>query len=361
MTWLNNCGTTPVGSRIVQKVFSYLKEYSQKGVLSDSFKYSEVKMKIKSILSKLLNCDPSELALIHNTSEGMNYISYGLDLHEGDKILLLEDEYPSNVYPFEHWKDKGVELEFIPLASNEKDFLENIQKKLTPNVKAISISAVHWCTGIPFPLVEIGKLCEEKKIDFILDGAQGVGHTKIDLTASNISYMAFPAWKWLLGPLGMGVMYVKKNNLEKLKPIFKGQNSVEKSEEYLPYKEKLKNNADRFEISTCNFTDWVYFLASLEILDRAGFEKVQNRLYALGEFLSKSLTEIGMKVYSDNFQSKTAIIVFEKPGRESAEIAGVLQKNKIVCAVRLNRIRLAPHVYNSIEQLKNVIEILKSA
>lgn len=290
----------------------------------------------------------------------MNFISYGLNLQKGDKILLLQDEYPSNVYPFEHWKEKGVELEFISLAPSEEEFFQNLKKKISKNVKVISISTVHWCTGMVFPLQKIGELCHENNIDFILDGAQGVGHIPINLQSSNISYMAFPTWKWLLGPLGMGVLYIRRDKLKKLKPIFKGQNSVDNGEEYLPYKNNFRNSADRFEISTSNFTDWVYFLSSLEILDEAGFQNIQERLLALSGFLSKKLTEIGMTVYSDNFQNPTAIIVFEAPGKDSTEVAKILQKNNIVCAVRLNRIRLAPHVYNSIEQLQKVVDLLKN-
>ncbi len=302
LIWLNNCGTTPASISAITQVHSYMLEYSKRGVLNESFKYIDIKRKIKSILSSLLNCDPDELALIHHTSEGMNFISHGLDLKKGDKILLLEDEYPSNVYPFEHWKEKGVELDFISLAPTEEEFLLNTEKKISQNVRAISISAVHWCTGMPLPIEKIGELCAKKNIDFILDGAQGIGHTQVDVQKANISYMAFPAWKWLLGPLGLGVLYIKKEKLDVLKPIFKGQNSVEGGEEYLPYKKNFRRSADRFEISTSNFSDWIYFLATLESLEKVGFEKIQKRLYTLGDFLKAHLKEIGMEVYSERFR-----------------------------------------------------------
>ncbi len=130
----------------------------------------------------------------------------------------------------------------------------------TEKTRAVSLSAVHWCTGMPLPLERIGKLCREMEIEFGVDGAQGVGMRPMDVKAANISFMAFSAWKWLMGPLGLGVLYVEKDKLEKLKPRIVGTGSVVRDEEYLPYKTTLKPSADRFTISTPNFTDRVYFL-----------------------------------------------------------------------------------------------------
>lgn len=361
LIWLNNCGTTPAASSILRDVGRYLENYSQRGVLSEAEKYPSVKRRITSILAKLIHCKESEIGIIHNTSEGMNFISHGLDLKAGDKILLLENEYPSNIYPFDHWKEKGVELDFIPISQTPAGFLKNFNFKLSSNVKVVSLSAVHWCTGMPLPLKEIGEICKKKKIELIIDGAQGVGLVDIDVVDMNITAMAFPAWKWLLGPLGVGVIYVKSEKLATMKTIFKGQNSVVNAEEYLPYKSELKPGADRFEYSTCNFTDWIYFKGSLEMLDRVGFDSIRERIYIMAEYLVERIRRKGYSLYRDNFpELKTGIIVFDKPGVDSAAILNVLKENDIVAALRLGRIRMAPHVYNSHDQLDKVVKILSS-
>ena len=362
LVWLNNCGTTPAGTHIVQAVSRFIKGYSERGVLTEAASYHDVRQSIKAILSRLLSCDPDELCLIHNTAEGMNFISHGLHLAPDDEIILLENEYPSNVYPWFHWKKKGVNLHSAPMEISPDAFFEQLSGMITDRTRVVSISAVHWCTGMPLPIDQVGALCRERGIDLVVDGAQGVGIQPIDVKKAGISYMAFSAWKWLLGPLGLGVLYVSKEKLEELDPIFIGTESVARDEEYLPYKSELKHTADRFTFSTANFNDWVYFQAALKFLDDIGFEKVQQRIFELSEYLSQGLRQIGFQVLSDRFPShSTGIIACEKPGVSSQIIVEKLKENQIIAVERLGRIRFSPHVYVLPHQLDKVVHILASA
>ena len=362
LIWLNNCGTTPAGTHIVQVVSRFMKGYSEKGVLTDVVSYHDVRKSIKGILSRLLNCDPDELCLIHNTAEGMNFISHGLGLAPGDEIILLENEYPSNVYPWIHWKKKGVNLFTTPMEMSPEAFLERFSGMITDRTRVVSISVVHWCTGMPLPIHQVGALCRERGIDLVVDGAQGVGIQPIDVKKAGISYMAFSAWKWLLGPLGLSVLYVSKERLEELDPIFIGTESVVRDQEYLPYKSDLKPTADRFTFSTANFNDWVYFQAALKFLDDIGFEKARQRLFELSEYLSQGLRQVGFQVLADRFpRHPTGITVCEKPGVPSHVIVQQLKENRVVAVERLGRIRFSPHIYILPHQLDEVVQILASA
>jgi cysteine desulfurase/selenocysteine lyase len=360
MVWLNNCGTTPAGSHIVKALSRFMQGYARKGILTEVARRSKVQKKIKKILSELLNCSPDELGLIHNTAEGMNFISHGMDFVAEDEVILLENEYPSNVYPWRHLEKKGAKLVTTPMETSPEAFLKALKPLITDKTRAISLSAVHWCTGMPLPLEQIGALCKEKGIDFVVDGAQGVGLQPLDTQKANIDYMAFPAWKWLLGPLGLGVLYISKEKLNSLKPIFIGTESVVQHQEYLPYKSELKPTTDRFTISTANFNDWVYFEAALGFLQDIGFAAVRDRILELSAYLSAGLAKIGFKVLSDQFPDyPTGIVVCEKPGVGSDIIMQQLKQNKIVAAERLGRVRFAPHVYISPEQLDEALAVLE--
>jgi len=250
-------------------------------------------------------------------------------------------------------------LKTAPMGENPGDFLEKLESQLTGKTRAITISSVHWCTGMPFPLEEVGVLCREKGIDFIVDGAQGVGLLPHDLKGLGISYMAFPTWKWLMGPLGMGVLYVPKEKLGELHPIFAGSDSVVNPEDYFPYKTELKPDADRFTISTANFSDWVWFHASLEYLSGIGFENVRQRVLELGKQLADGLRNAGFDVLSDKFpDTPTGITVCEKKGIPAGELVAHLKKNKIVVAERLGRVRLAPHIYISPDQIDETVRVM---
>ena len=360
MIWLNNCGVVPAGKYIVEVLSRFMEGYARAGIFTEVATYPQVKENIKKILSKLLNCSTDELCIIHNTAEGMNFISHGLNLSSEDEVILLENEYPSNVYPWRHLEKKGVKLVTTPMEKTPETFLEALKNLVTEKTRVISLSAVHWCTGMPLPLDQVGELCKEKNIDFVIDGAQGVGLQPMDVKKANISYMSFSAWKWLMGPVGLGVLYVSREKLDVLEPVFIGTESVVQDREYLPYKSELKPTADRFTFSTANFNDWIYFEAALEFLQDIGFFAVRERIFELCAHLSQELTKIGFKVLSDQFPDyPTGIVVCEKPGVRADKIVEHLKQNNIIAAERLGRVRFSPHVYISPEQLDEVIQVLE--
>jgi cysteine desulfurase / selenocysteine lyase len=356
LIWLNNCGTTPAGSPMRAAVEAWLRGYSERGILHGEPTYPGVKASIYGKLAGLLHAVPEEFALIHHTAEGMNFISHGLSLVPGDEILVLENEYPSNYYPWEHWKSKGVAIKAVPCVAGPGEFLAAFRAALSPKSRVAAFSAVHWCTGLPLPLEEIGRICELNGLEFVVDGAQGVGHIDIDVKACRIGYMAFSAWKWLLGPLGLGVLYVDGSKVDALTPIFKGTESVPSDESYLPYKDTWKTGADRFAYSTGSMADWVYFDAALEWLAGIGFNRARGRILELAARLGDGLRARGFQVLSDGFQgARTGIVAAGKSGLDAAAAVRDLKARGIIAAERLGRVRLSPHVYNTEEQIDRAV------
>jgi len=361
LIWLNNCGTTPSNLVIEKEMSRYFKAYSEAGIFSKEYSYTEIKSNIQSIIGKLINASPDDVAIVHNTAEGMNLVSYGLNFQKGDEFLVLENEYPSNIYPWEHLKEKGVILKTVATGSNPSEFLENFSKGICKNTKGASMTAVHWCTGMPFDLKEIGKICKEKDILLIVDGSQGVGHTPIDMSWG-ISVMAFSGWKWFLGPLGLGYLVIPKKIVKQLKPVFKGTDSVVDSQKYLPYHDQLLDTVERYMFSTVNFNDWIYAETSLKYLDDLGFENVMAKIKELGDHIKNQLRNIGFKLDCDSFDDFSGgIITGIHEEKNVTNLVRTLRVNNIIAAERLGKLRLAPHIYNSVEQIDKVIKILKEA
>lgn len=354
LIYLNNCGTTPAGSHIIEEVVRFMEEYGRRGIYGKGFGYEQVKGSIQSVLARLLKCEPGDCALVHNTAEGMNLVSYGLDLAAKDEIILLENEYPSNYYPWEHWTKKGVRLLTVPAYDDPAQFLEELGKRVSAKTKVISLSAVHWCTGARIPLKEVGKLCREAGILFVVDGAQGAGHIPINM-GWGIDVLAFSAWKWLMGPLGLAVLVIPRSSLGKIGFVFKGTESVTHPRDYLPYRQEIKPDAQRYLYSTGSFIDWVYFDASLRYLDDIGFDSVMGRIEQLSGCLKEKLASLGFEPGSPN---SAGILAVRRPGTDSADCAAWLKKNDCVCAVRLGALRFSPHIYNSFEQMDRVAGLL---
>ena len=254
------------GAGAMQAHLQALAEGGVTGVPSEEAVHASARAR----LARLIGADVDELTLIHHTAEGLTFISHGLDLAPGDRLVVLEHEYPSNVYPWQHWQGRGVQLVFAPLADTPEQFLDGLRPLLQPPTRVVSLSAVHWCTGMPLPLVEIGRLCAERDVLLVVDGAQGVGLVDIDVRAAGIAAMAFSAWKWLLGPIGLGALYLRRDLIDRLRFPFKGTGSVIDDHNHLPYRDALKPGADRYVLSTPNYNDWVHFDASLEYLEGLG-------------------------------------------------------------------------------------------
>lgn len=355
--WLNNAGVTPAGRFAVDAVSDYMNAFAEAGMLQDRVRIDALKRGIQTILGTLVGAEPEDIALVRNTAEGMNLISHGLGLREGDRILLLEQEFPSNVYPWDHWKMKDVSIGFVPAGKTPDEFLENLTRALTPSTRLVSISAVHWCTGMPLPVRETAAICAGRGVELAIDGAQGVGHVELDMRWG-ISFMAFSAWKWLLGPLGLGALVVPRAKLGLLDPVIKGTTSVTDERTYFPYRDTLKPTAERYIYSTPSFLDWVYFHASLEFLNRVGFPAVKARIHELSRLLASGLEDRGFRVLASNHPgTPTGIIAAEKDGLDARLAVGKLASRGVVTQERLGRIRLSPHVYITEERIRQALAV----
>jgi len=358
--WLNNAGHVPPGQHAIEAVNRFMQAHTKSGFKTYSLMYPQPHKRVKSILSGLLNCSEDDVALIHNTAEGMNFFSHGLNFSSGDKVLLPEQEYPSNVYPWEHVKENGVSISFIPNSNTQDGFIRNLKEHITPDTKAVSLSAVHWCTGMPFPLKEISSICQENDTEFVVDISQGAGHVPVYIDDWDIPFCTGSAWKWLHGPLGLGILVIKKDKINSLSHIFKGTQSVVSSHNYFPYKSELKDNVDRYVFSTPSLIDWIYFEASLSYLSNIGFDTIANRIYELSDYLSGQLSETGFTVLNKQFAPvKSGIIAAEHEKVSSKKIVDKLKAKNIICADRFNRVRFSVHIFNTFDQIDRTVSILK--
>ena len=358
-TWLNNCGITPTGRHIVTRMGAHFEQLALHGPGADDASLARLVSNVRQRLGQLLHAQPDDIALIHNTAEGMTMVSLGLTLCAGDEILLLENEYPSNVYPWEHWRQHGVGLDFVQVGRTPDEFLINFERVLTPGTKVVALSVVHWCTGMPLPIAEIARVCHAREILLILDGSQGAGLVPIDFGALSPAVLCFSAWKWLLGPLGLGVIVMDHDTLSKLKMPFKATDSVADPGQYLPYQTKMRATVDRYCYSTANYNDWVYFDESLNFLAEIGFARVQQRILELTSRLWVGLSQHGfLAAYDHGNAPQSGILCVRKPGLDIHRLCADLGKRGFITRVRLEHLRLAPHVYQSPEQMDATVSAI---
>lgn len=358
LVWLNNCGVSVPPTGPGAELKGYLDAFAAAGILQTAKPHGQVKRNIQNYFAKCMGGAPHEYALLANTAEGMTFIAQSLPLERGDKILLVEREYPSNVYPFLQLKRQGVEIGFVSPGLSNAEFLENIKAALTSNVRVMSLSAVDWLTGLRFDLAKIGRLLRDHGVAFVLDAAQGAGHVEIDVKSYGVDAMAFSCWKWLLGPLGSGGLYVADDFLKKLDIRVAGTSSVKNDEVYLPHREDYKESVERFMLSTAPYMNWVFLESSLKFLDTIGFETVRARLMELADSLAGILRARGFTVLRDSFGGdKTAIVCASRPG-DMAALHASLMKAGVICALREGNLRFSPHLNTDAADLARFDKIL---
>ncbi len=358
LVWLNNCGVSVPPAEPAREVKNYLDAFMREGILQSYKPHGQIKRNIQSRFAALLGGEAHEYAILNNTAEGMTFIAQSLPLERGDKILLVEREYPSNVYPFLQLKRQGVEIAFVSPGKSSAEFIENIKAELTTNVRVMSLSAVDWLTGLKFDLATIGRLLKSRGVAFILDAAQGAGHVDIDVKALGIDAMAFSCWKWLLGPLGSGGLYIDDAFLKKLDIRVAGTSSVKNDDVYLPHREDYKESVERFMLSTAPYMNWVFLSSSLDFLHRIGFDVVQARLFELADAVAALLRAQNFEVLRDTFgDEKSAIVCARRDGDMTALHVKLMQAG-VQCALREGFLRFSPHLNVFDEDLARFKKIL---
>lgn len=356
--YLNNAGVCPPSLRVLEAVESFHRTHALYGWKKVRPLFRDAGRKIKGILSRLLGCDPSLIALVHNTSEGMNIVAQGLDWKAGDVVVGLDREYPANVYPWWNLASSGVRYVRLPQSRTHRD-VEALQKQVETGARLVAVSAVDWCTGYVYDLRNLGAACRRNGAVLVVDGAQALGTVPVDLEACGIYALAASAWKGLMGPVGLGVFVCSPELLEKLSLRFVGTDTVEDAGNYLDYRLVPRSGASRFEFSTPNANDWMYLAASLELLDEIGFETVRKRLLALTSVLREEVSRKGYVVAGSATEGdRSSIVSFRKEGIDARQKAAALAARNILVVERDGFIRASPHIYNDETDLGRLIEEL---
>ncbi len=314
-------------------------------------RYAPCRERLRRNLARMMRAAaPEEVAILHHTAEGASIIANGLDWRAGDVILTLDREYPSTIYPWMNVeKLRGARLVLLPEKDGRLDE-EGIAAAIRrERPRLFAISAVEWCSGYRFDLEPIGRACEECGTFFFVDSAQALGFTTLDVGACRISAMAGSAWKWLFGPFGQGYLYLRRDFLDAVTPLFVGSESVVNHDEYLDFNFAFQPDMRRFEYSSANLSGLVWFDAGVRFVQSLDADALRAHVFALQDYAIGRLREKGCLIRGDQPREKrSGIMAFRHPGRNSRELAQHLFKNAgIFARERDGFVRLAFHLYNS--------------
>ncbi|RLI20389.1 hypothetical protein DRO45_03795, partial [Candidatus Bathyarchaeota archaeon] len=292
--FLNHAAESPLPKPVADAVHKYVEEFSNFGESS-----IELEDRGKSLFAKLINAKPEELAIVENTSMGLNIAANLLRYPPGSKIVTTDMEYPSVVYPWLR-KSLPVKVHYVKNV-NGKILLEDVEKAVDDNTVAVVVSHVEYFNGFRNDLGAISEIAHEHGAYVIVDAIQSAGAVKIDVKKDDVDFLTCACYKWLLGPPGAGYLYVKRELVEKFEPPLVGWLSVkpevfETIDFWDIWSLKLSETASRFEVGTPSFISIAGIIKALKMFLDFGMENVERRILKLTDYLIETVKDLGLKL-----------------------------------------------------------------
>lgn len=357
--YLNHAAISPLSEDVVQAINNFLSD-RHTGAIDLYEKWSELIDETRTRIAKLIHTKSVEnITFLGNTSEAISAITEGLHWKMGDEIILNTLEFPSNVQPFRILKRNGVTIIYV--EPDEQGIVQpnDIENAITSNTRMVSISAVQYLTGLKSDLKAIGEICQDHDLLFVVDGIQGLGASDIDVEYCKIDALASGSHKWLMGPMGIGFLYISEKMRELLQPFKTGWLSVEEPWDMRNFEQNWAPVSRHLEVGTYNMIGITGLNASLSTFEEIGYENVYTMIDDHSKYLYDRLSGkngIQMLTPSDPLY-RSGIVSFTVDGLESSDqfVSG-LKEQMITLSSREGAIRISPHYYNTREELDIVLK-----
>jgi cysteine desulfurase / selenocysteine lyase len=353
LTYLNHAAVTPLPRRTAEAMQALAEDALHFGSLHYD-RWLDAYEGLRVAAARLIGANRSEIAMVKNTSEGISTIAQGLDWHPGDRIVAFREEFPANYYPWLRLEAQRCYVDWLSV----NDPLEKIEIACT-GAKFLAVSFVQYLSGFRADLNAIGAICKRHNCFFFVDAIQGLGAFPLDVEAAHIDALAADGHKWLLGPEGCGILYIRKSRQDSVFPEEFGWTNVAGYNDYASRDMALRQDAGRYECGTLNTIGCHGLRASMELVLEAGVERIAVTVQALADQLAAGATGKGYQLLGDRTPENGAgIIAVQKPGLDSRKVVHDLKQKGIIAAPRQGWIRFSPHFYISPEDIERVIEAL---
>ena len=346
--FLNHAAESPLPKPVAEAVSKYANEFSNTGKTSIDCEDGG-----KPYFAKLVGAKAGEIALVENTSVGLNIAANVLNYPPGSKIVTTDLEYPSVVYPWLR-KSLGVKVQYVKNVDG-RILLDDIEKAVDDKTVAVAISHVEYANGFRNDLRVLSEIVHEHGAYLIVDAIQSVGTMHLDVKRDDVDFLMAACYKWLLSPHGAAYLYVKDELIEKFEPPFVGWASVKQetfdtADFYDIWSLNLSKTASRFEVGTSCTISLVGAREAMKMLLSYGIENVRKRIMKLTDGLIETAEDLRLKLQTPKERQCRSGIVNFKIGRPQKFVEKLGRKG-IVVSARANGVRVSPHFYNTEEEI----------
>jgi cysteine desulfurase/selenocysteine lyase len=315
--------------------------------------------------ANLIGSSPEEIALIGPTSLGLSLFANGIDWRPGDEVLCYMDDYPANVYPWLNLRSRGVTIRLLQPAETGALTPDLIAEALNPKTRLVALASCNFVSGYRIDLNAIGKLLREKEVLFSVDAIQTLG--AFPTTVEYVDFLSADAHKWMLGPLAIGIVYVRKECFDLCRPTLLGSWNV-KAPGFVAQEEiEFQATAQRYEPGAMNVMGIFGMKAAIDLLLEIGIANVAERILTITARLSSGLQALGFTFLGPTVgPNASGIVTVSRPGTNMEALFERLTAADIVCSARQDRqgrhyIRFSPHFYNTEAEVDQVLKVTEPA
>ncbi|HEY7508109.1 MAG TPA: aminotransferase class V-fold PLP-dependent enzyme [Nitrososphaera sp.] len=361
--YMNNGAVAPTSLAVVKAMTDFMVKCADEGPDSQATSdyITALQRELRVRVAHLINCEPEEVVLTQSTTDGMNAVANGIGWEKGDAVIVRggRHEHPANYLPWLRLKEKGVALSELAIDKNGFFDLGDLEK-MAKKGRLLTLSHALYNTGAIMPVEEAGKIASENNVLFCIDAAQTAGSIRVDVKKIGCDFIAFPGFKWLCGPMGMGVFYCSKKAAQALTPVAIGGESATFSGDTIAYMDMPR----RLQAGFRNYPGAAGLEAALRYVLRVGIDNVRAANVKVANALREELGKInGIELYGPADESRrTSIVTFTTP-KDPSYIVRKLEEIGVVLAERdagnVKVVRAAPHFFNTEEEAAAVAARIK--
>jgi selenocysteine lyase/cysteine desulfurase len=357
LCYLNHAAIAPWPQRTVRAVERFARENGACGSRHYP-RWLQIEQELREQLRQLINARSSEeIALLKNTSEALSVVAWGIDWQAGDRVVITNQEFPSNRIVWESLRPLGVEV--IEADISRHDSAETaVIGCINPRTRLVSVSSVQYSSGLALDLDTIGAACRSREAMFCVDAIQSIGAGPFDVQACQADFVMADGHKWMLGPEGLALFYCRQECLQRLTLHQYGWHMVQAMGDYDRRDWQAATGARRFECGSPNMLAIHALHASVGLLLETGLGHVYESISGNISYLIDNLSTIGANILSETRPDRRGgIVTFQLPGVDTAALHRYLQEQGVVCALRGGGVRFSPHFYTPQADLERALSL----